>query len=85
MPGDFLEDVREGAAEGLCLLSLPFLPFSSALQLHFPQPRFPWFPLSGPQNTLPRPQFPLGQVSLLSHHLPTQLLCASGESEGESG
>lgn len=27
----------------------------------------------------PAPQLPRGQVSLLSHHLPSQLLCASGE------
>lgn len=66
--------------KGLYLLSLSSrLPFSSALQSHFfPQPPFP---LSGLQNTPPRPapQLPRGQVSLLSHHLPTQLLCASGE------
>lgn len=64
--------------KGLYLLSLSSrLPFSSALQSHFfPQPPFP---LSGLQNTPPRPSTPSWPGVFAQNHLPTQLLCASGE------
>lgn len=77
VPGDFLGEV-ERVAEGLYLL-----PSSAFLSLRSMTPLQPQSLCLVCRTPCPSPLLPPSQVSLLSHHLPSQLLWASGEQSGD--